>query len=51
MSHLSELVKRGLSYQEACMMVEAIYSCAIEGIKEPSTKEDYDKLVAFMEWK
>ena len=45
MTHMTELLKRGLTFQEAAMLCEAISSCAIEGVKEPSTKEDYDRLV------
>lgn len=42
--HFIELMKRGVGFQDACMLVEAIYSCAIEGVKQPSTKADYDRL-------
>ena len=48
MTHMKELLKRGLSFFEANMLCEAISSCAIEGVKQPQTKKDYDKLVALL---
>jgi hypothetical protein len=41
----NEFMKRGLSMREAFMLTEACYSCAIEGNKIPTTKEEIDELV------
>ena len=40
-----EFMKRGLSMREAFMLTESVYSCAIEGAKIPTTKEEIDELV------
>lgn len=45
MSEMKELLKRGMSFRDACITVEAINSCAIEGARKPQTKEDWDRLV------
>jgi hypothetical protein len=42
---MEELLKRGLSFFEASMTLEAIYSAAIEGAQKPRSKEDWDHLV------
>lgn len=41
----SEFVKRGLNYQQAAMLTEAVYSCAIEGGKIPQNSKEIDDLV------
>lgn len=43
-----ELCSRGLTIAEASMVIESIYSCAIEGAKIPSSKKDWDSLVALI---
>lgn len=44
-NYIDEFTKRGLTVRQACMAIEAIYSCAIEGAKKPTTKEELDRLV------
>lgn len=51
MKEMDELLKRGLSFEEASMTLESIYSCAIEGASIPKTKDDWDHLVALIKQK
>lgn len=39
-----ELMKRGMSFADACLATEAVYSCAIEGARIPNTPQEFDSL-------
>ena len=39
-----DLMKRGLTLEEAAILLEAIYSCAIEGAEMPKSEKDLDHL-------
>lgn len=43
-----ELLKRGIPFNKCGMIIESIYSCAIEGASIPKTKDDWDSLVALI---
>jgi hypothetical protein len=48
MDLMQELLKRGVSFKKANMMLEAVYSCAIEGAEIPKTSKDVDRLVELL---
>lgn len=43
-----ELLKRGIPFHKCPMIIEAIYSSAIEGAKIPSTSKEWDYLIELL---
>lgn len=41
----ADVVRCGASFQEACMLMEAMYSCAIEGVALPKNDAELKGLI------